>query len=623
MRPLSSILWVSGLVFLFLGQRVLTGDTSSQGLSLMALLALGAAVIRQAQLLRQSQEPARVQAHRTMALSGAFGLVAILLFLLSSDHIGVDSDLLAAGWPILLLLSTCCFVLVEVFHCSAPTVVQPRRIAHVRDTAILIGLAIVLVFPLNHIAIEKNKRWDLTYFKTATAGTATQMLVDSLQDPVVVRIFQEPGSESVEELRAYFEPLEGPLLSVEVLDQAAEPQLVELLEIPDNGYVTVSLENTQQENDESSQEESPRKPPTESFQVSGEWDSAKRTLKVLDGKFHQALAEVVKGERNLYFTSGHMEMPLKGGDGLINKIKLVTDELKTRGYSLKELDRADLIDGVPDDASAVLILGAEDMFVEAELESLKDYQARGGNLLISLLPHMTDGADSPVATLLDLVGIEQENGVLADARRIVPTPPFPRPRLSDRVNIITGTFSVHPSTLTLSKAAGSRSAGILFPRSTALLENSDFQGKQTVVLRSVADNWMDTDTNLEKDTSETADIRNLAIAINGQTGDTEWKAAVFSSTQAFTDFWVRLSGGGALLLIDTVNWMTGTEGEENGGAGEIEEEKDPLIVHRSEDQLLWFYGTVFFVPLLVFGVGLLRLRQRQNSQIKSQEGGQQ
>jgi hypothetical protein len=67
--------------------------------------------------------------------------------------------------------------------------------------------------------------------------------------------------------------------------------------------------------------------------------------------------------------------------------------------------------------------------------------------------------------------------------------------------------------------------------------------------------------------------------------------------------------------------MTGSEDDDNSGAGEIEEEKDPLIVHRSEDQLLWFYGTVFFVPLLVFGAGILRLRQRNKSQSNSQEGG--
>ena len=71
--------------------------------------------------------------------------------------------------------------------------------------------------------------------------------------------------------------------------------------------------------------------------------------------------------------------------------------------------------------------------------------------------------------------------------------------------------------------------------------------------------------------------------------------------------------------MDSIAWLTGGE-EDNSGFGEIEDEKDPVIVHRTEDNLKWFYGTVFFIPLLVFLTGLLRLRQRKNSTAATSRG---
>ena len=93
------------------------------------------------------------------------------------------------------------------------------------------------------------------------------------------------------------------MLEVQVLDHAAEPLLVEQLKIPDNGYVAVSLAKSAPESSESADDEAALRPlprrPSKS-PVSG---IARKTLKILDGKFYQTLAEVVKGERVLYLTT--------------------------------------------------------------------------------------------------------------------------------------------------------------------------------------------------------------------------------------------------------------------------------------------------------------------------------
>jgi hypothetical protein len=244
--------------------------------------------------------------------------------------------------------------------------------------------------------------------------------------------------------------------------------------------------------------------------------------------------------------------------------------------------------------------------VDAELNSLSDFMDRGGATLLSLEPDMAEGAPRQ-AELLDLFGLEQEPGVLASERGIIPRPPFPRPRKADRINIISGTFSSHPMTSTLSQTAGGKKAGILFPRASAITKNSDFEGKQTVTLRSRSDAWMDANGDLELEDTEKKSVRNLATAITGQGADAEWRAVVLSSTEALSDYWTRLSGGTRILVGDSVAWLVGEEAE----TGEIQVEDDPKIVHKREDDLIWFYGSVIFVPMLVFLAGLVRLRRRQ------------
>ena len=188
--PWSSLSWVSGLFMLFFGERVLVGETSAGVISMAGLLLLGVATVRQAVMLRRADDPARASVHRLLATTGAIGLLSILTYLviLQSEQ---PSVALRATWPLLLLGSTTVMLMVEISHSSAPVVVQPRRITHVRDTAILTALAIALVFPLNFLAVQKNHRWDVTYFKTSAAGSATLSLVESSR---MAKVSSSPSS---------------------------------------------------------------------------------------------------------------------------------------------------------------------------------------------------------------------------------------------------------------------------------------------------------------------------------------------------------------------------------------------------------------------------------------------
>jgi hypothetical protein len=127
---------------------------------------------------------------------------------------------------------------------------------------------------------------------------------------------------------------------------------------------------------------------------------------------------------------------------------------------------------------------------------------------------------------------------------------------------------------------------------------------------------MDMDGYLNLGEDEMKSVRNLATAIESGNEIKPWRAVVLTSTEALSDFWTRLSGGTRILMGDSVAWLVGEEAE----TGEVLIEEDPKIVHKSEDDILWFYGSVIFIPMLVFLAGMLRLRRRNNNTALNTEG---
>ena len=595
--PLTSILWLTGLALLYLGRRVFISESAATWSTLIGLGLLAIALLKEGRAVGRIEDPLTRGAHRTIALGGVIGLLGVLFCALTTEH-GLWPALLGATWPILLLISTLIVVMVDLAHTSSSVVVQPARIRHARDTAVLIGLAIALVFPVNYIAIQKNKSWDLSYFKTASPSSATSGLVKSLPQPVTVRIFQEPGQRVTEELKAYFKPLIGPTLSLEVLDQAAVPGLAEQLNVSGNELVSISLDPTEDEDPETA-------PLTTTFPVPAKWQRAKSVLKQLDATFHSKLAETSSGKRIVYVTQEHGELQLKLGGRNDQSMNNQKKALENKGFSLKTLSRTSLAkDGVPADASAVAILGAKTEFWDPEIAALGDYLSIGGSLLITLEPYFEEPAF--LGPILDLIGVEQEAGIVThdgvghfyprsgNLNRVI------RP---DLANVLVKASSSHPMASSW-RAYGKKYGKIPVFKSSAFIQNTDFEGKFNITLRSDAKSWLDIDKDF-KNTTEQRSARNLAAAITAQEKDGGWKAVVLGSTDVLTDKWSRILP--QFPLSDSVAWLVGAEEQ----SGLLNNEEDVRIVHKTEDDLIWFYGTVIVVPAGIFLLGLLRLRRRK------------
>ena len=65
--------------------------------------------------------------------------------------------------------------------------------------------------------------------------------------------------------------------------------------------------------------------------------------------------------------------------------------------------------------------------------------------------------------------------------------------------------------------------------------------------------------------------------------------------------------GNAYFMMDTLNWLL----EEEDEKGIIENEEDIALVHRRDEDVLWFYGTSLVVPGGILFIGLFWTRRRQ------------
>ncbi len=628
----STLSYVVGMLALFVGQRILDGiDLWQMVATSVGVLALVVGAGLRTRAMRSAKDPGSKLGHRVALVLLVVGAISVVLYAGTTESFTQGLALDDAGearwlglsrslWPVVWLLGTIPLLVVDYALHSSPMGVQLRRVRETTAHGLVVAMGLAMVFPINYIASKRNERWDLAYFKTPTPGTATQALVEALELPVEVRIFMPPSSEVAQELRTYFAEIEGPKLSVEIIDQAADPRLAKALAIRDNGTVAMTqgdisvlmdepaTAEPKAEDEPEAEDERPR-PVTRRLRVSPELDKAKRTLKKLDAEVKKMLIELGQGERVAYFTSGHGELNWSQQKEQIDiSLRALRARMMDLGFTIKLLGlKEGLAEQVPQDASLVLIVGPRAPFLSSEIDALKNYLGAGGSVLLARDPRVMAEDRAPVADPLDdlttHLGLTMGQGVLAAERGVKP---LTRSR-ADVFNLMTDSFSSHPVSEQLSSRAN---AVHLLMSGTGFLEEIPQQPNGIVfVARSLAVAWSEVDINtrFDSDKGETKEARNLVAAVEGGGDNGGWRAVVTADAQIFSDLGVGLSLGNQFFIDDALHWLIGAEAL----AGTTENEEDIKIEHSKEGQQWWFYLAVMVVPLGVITLGAIRIRLRR------------
>ena len=202
-----SLLYFGGMLLAFIGERIV-GAGSARALTGVGIVMIGAAIaVRAARAARASGD--RQRAERMLVALYAIGAFSVALYLaqsdLSSTVLGkpLERDwpktaaVLATLWPVVWLFSSLPIIMGEFSYATVAR--SPRlEIARVRD-AIWSGVglagAVVFAFALCYVGAERDKKVDLSYFRTAKPGESTRKIVETIDQPIQVSLFFPPSNE--------------------------------------------------------------------------------------------------------------------------------------------------------------------------------------------------------------------------------------------------------------------------------------------------------------------------------------------------------------------------------------------------------------------------------------------
>lgn len=601
----ASIVWVVGLVLVYVGERIVGVGTQRAVISGLGVALVLAALALRALRLRAGGDRRSVE----LALLGFAGgaAVSVLLYFVQSDAFAklTGSALeqsapklagaLAALWPAVLVAALLPTFLIELSYAAmakAPRV-ELGRIGEAAFSGLGLASAIVFAFALVYVATERDAKWDLSYFRTAKPGEASRNLVRSLEEPVQVSLFFPPANDVAEQVVDYFDDLrrESPKLEVARYDHALDVAKAKELGVSTNGVVVVSKGARR-----------------EQLMIGQELEKARGQLRGLDQDIQKRLLMVARAKKTIYFTTGHGERSedkLSPTDERAT-LRLLRAALKARNYDLRPLGLAEgLANEVPKDAAAVAVIGPTEPFLEGEVASLSAYLGRGGRLLLALDPET--GRD--FKALLQPLGLTFQPTTLANdvshARKSF--------QVSDRAIIVTTSFSSHPSVT----SSGRMGFPMVFMGAGALDRLAQHPAEVSIdfAVRAAASTWDDQNGNFNHDPpGESRKAWSVVAAVTRRAKDAkkpeeEGRAVVLADSDALGDELITVARGNEIFAVDTLKWLLGDEAL----LGATSAETDVPIQRSRKQDLVWFYSSIFVAPLAVVLAGYLASRRRRRA----------
>lgn len=429
--------------------------------------------------------------------------------------------------------------------------------------SVVTGVLLVgLLTAANYVAIKKKASWDVTESKLYTLADDTTKTVSNLKDEVKITAFfggQDQAYPAAKNLLDRYLALSDKV-KVEFVDPYSNPQLVKEKDIRETGPRII---------------------------VSAGRNEARVAAVSEEGVTNGILKVLRSSEKIVYFTSGHGEANPEdesGEEGYGAIVKRLADE----GLRVKRLQLT--TQAVPEDAAAVLVMGPRTTFFQPEVDALRSYADRGGNLLVALEP----GFEDPL-----LQKMMEDFGVLYDNALIVD--PLSRILGGGAAIPVVQKYASHDITDEFELAT-------LFPTARPVVSRGDADPRPTVIATSNPSGWGE--TNLQNpqasyDEGEKRGELGIVAVVERLPKDAgpESKAArivAFGDSEFANNKFLKM-GGNTDFFLNAVNWMAGQE--DRITIRPKQREASRLLLTEAQTRFLNIFS-LNALPMLVLAAGL-------------------
>jgi hypothetical protein len=668
-------LYAGGMALVFVGERVLSGLEKGGGAAtaLGVLCVVVATALRFSPRFKTGGERKSIEA--VLAVLSLTGLLSLVVYFATTDA-GVDKlglgsmavtkkehilGVLRVLWVALVAISLIPMLFAETALWPMRRAERPesRRVRAAASAGLTLVLAAVYCALLVYAAGGLPWKADYSYFKTSRPSESTRKIAASLAEPVKVVAFFPDVNEVRNEVSGYLRELAAgmPKLQVQVTDRLLSPKLPKELRATQDGVIVFSRGSVNY-----------------TVSVGTELDAARPKLKTLDIDVLEQLLKLARARLTAYMTVGHGELndAGKAKEDPSRSASIAKALLQKQNLTLKDLGLAQgLGSEVPDDADVVLVLGPSEPFANEEIGALQRYADRGGHLFIAFEPDANtaqitspDAASPQTATPAGSAAPAPAPAASGASKK--PSAPSEKPsatetpeaapawaaalaniaqltytptvlandhahvRLSfnnsDQMRIISNSFSSHASVSTLSR--NSSQAAVVFFGAGSLERAGNATAKIDFAVRAPSGSFPDRNKNYvqEKDSEKTGSF-NVAAAVSRPIAGAaappdkdkkpadkkpeskEMRAFVVADSDAFGDLVMSNVRGNQVFLADAVRWLVG----EASFAGAETSEEDVRIESTKQQDLSWFYATIFGAPCLVLAAGVVISRRSRRA----------
>jgi len=665
-------LYAGGMGLVFLGERVLSGleKGGSAATALGLLCVVAATALRFSPRFKTGGERKSIES--VLAILSLTGLAALAIYFATTDT-GVDKlglgsmavtkkehllGELRVLWIALSAISLVPMLFAETALWPMRRAERPesRRVRAAASAGLTLAVAAIYGSLLVYAAGGVPWKADYSYFKTSRPSESTRKVAASLAEPVKVVAFFPDVNEVRNEVASYLRELATgmPKLQVQVSDRLLSPKLAKELRATQDGVIVFSKGSVNY-----------------TVNLGTEIETARPKLKTLDKDVKEQLLKLARARLTAYLTVGHGELndAGKGKEDPARSASIARALLQKQNLTLKDLGLGQgLASDVPDDADVVLVLGPSEPFAAEEISSLQRYADRGGHLFIAFEPDAntaqittpapgeapTSATSAPAAPPAPTASAVKKAAPAEKASNAEPPEPAPpwatalaniaqltytptvlandhaHVRLSynnsDQVRLISNSFSSHASVSTLSR--NSSAAAVVFFGTGSLDRAPSATAKIDFAVRAPSGSFGDRNKNYvqDKDSEKTGSF-NLAAAVSRpiagsapvpdkdkKPGDKkpeskEMRAFVVADSDAFGDLVMSNVRGNQVFMADAVRWLVG----EASFAGAETSEDDVRIESTKQQDLSWFYATIFGAPCLVLAAGVVVSRRSRRA----------